>query len=82
MWEHTSFAFFQHTIIPLIIREWVSSTVANEDHKVQQWSQWLHDINEQSTFEDVLSRTNLFDLWEYMNKVNKCHAVRSNILLL
>jgi hypothetical protein len=78
--EFSSFAFLQNTVIPLI-KLWECTNEASVSDFYNQWQLWKGKINEDSTFEDVLSHTKIFDLWEYMNQLNTCPAIKDTLLL-
>ena len=78
--EFSSFAFLQNTVIPLI-KLWECTNEASSSEFYNQWQLWKGKINEDSTFEDVLSHTKIFDLWEYMNQLNTCPAIQDALLL-
>ncbi len=78
--EYTSFAFFQHTIIP-ILRAWTLMDVQKLHPDNKQWTEWLKVVDEHSTFQDVLTHTTVFDLLEYTNHINVCPAIKNNTLI-
>jgi len=45
------------------------------------WKEWENNIHEDSTFEEVVSHTNIIDLWEYMNLLNECPKVTQSIIM-
>ena len=78
--ELSSFVFLQNTTIP-IIKLWECTDEASSSEFYEQWKLWRGKINEDSTFEDVLSHTKIFDLWEYMNHINTCPEIQDALLL-
>jgi hypothetical protein len=74
------FAFLQNTVIS-IIKEWSNTEEARHHTFYKTWKEWKKKIDEDSTFNEVLSPTNMFDLWEYMNYLNDCPAIQQRLIL-
>jgi hypothetical protein len=78
--EVQSFAFFQNTVIP-IIKAWAANDDATTHEFCNQWKLWEDKIDEDSTFEEVISHTNIFDLKEYMNQLKTYPAIQKSLFL-